>query len=123
LHAGISSLKILKSRLDMIKIVFWSVVIWATAVFTNHLALLALQIQLPIAASILILIVLQVSVSLPSIPGRIGIFEYLCILALSVFGIEHALSLSYGILLHIIALVPQTLLGEFWEWLGIHLQK
>jgi uncharacterized protein (TIRG00374 family) len=111
LNAGLSSLNVLQSRLDLIKMAFWSTIVWATAVLTNHLALLALNIQLPIAASILILIVLQVSVSLPSIPGRIGIFEYLCILALSVFGIEQALSLSYGILLHVISLLPQTLLG------------
>jgi uncharacterized membrane protein YbhN (UPF0104 family) len=85
--------------------------VWVTAVLTNHLALLAFQIQLPIAASMLVLIVLQVSIALPSVPGRIGIFEYLCVLSLAVFGIARSVGFSYGILLHIVALLPSTLLG------------
>ncbi len=86
-ESGLSSLAILKSRWDLIKIVFWSAIIWITAVLTNQLCMLALNIHLPITASILVLILLQISMSLPSVPGRIGIFEYLCVLALGVFNI------------------------------------
>jgi uncharacterized membrane protein YbhN (UPF0104 family) len=55
--------------------------------------------------------VLMAGISLPSAPGRIGIFEYSCILALSIFGIRQAQALSYGILLHAVVLLPTTLLG------------
>ena len=36
---------------------------------------------------LLVLVVLQVGITLPSVPGRIGVFEYLCILSLAVFGV------------------------------------
>jgi hypothetical protein len=49
--------------------------------------------------------------SLPSVPGRIGIFEYLCVLALGVFNIPESTAFSYGILLHVVALLPQTVIG------------
>jgi hypothetical protein len=124
IRSGLSSLEVFQRRQDIAKIAFWSLIIWGTAVLTNHLTLLALEIDLPLTAPILVLILLQISLSLPAAPGRIGIFEYLCILALAVFGISQARALGYGILLHIIALLPQTLLGLlFVGILGMHQSK
>lgn len=111
LHSGLNSLNIFYNRRALLLVAFWSLLVWATAVFTNQLTLLAVDIRLPMTAPILILVVLQISMSLPAVPGRIGIFEYLCILSLAVFGIPQAPALSYGILLHIVALLPQTLIG------------
>ena len=111
LHSGLESLDIFYNRRALLLVAFWSLLVWATAVLTNHLTLLALDIRLPMTAPILVLIVLQISMSIPAVPGRIGIFEYLCILSLAVFGIPQAPALSYGILLHIVALLPQTLIG------------
>ena len=124
IRSGLSSLEVFQRRRDLGKTAFWSLIIWGTAVLTNHLTLRALEIKLPLTAPILVLIVLQISLSLPAVPGRIGIFEYLCILALAVFGISQARALGYGILLHIIALLPQTLLGLlFVGILGMHQPK
>ena len=111
IRSGLNSLTVLKERGELAKLSAWTVVVWATAILTNYLTLLALNIRLPITASILVLVVLQVSLSLPSIPGRIGVFEYLCVLSLAVFGIDQASAFTYGILLHIVALLPSTLLG------------
>lgn len=120
LDASLASLAILKQRSNVIRIAFWSVVVWVTAFLTNHFALLALQMALPLTAAILILIVLQLSISLPSIPGRIGVFEYLCVLSLAVFGIAQAPAFSYGILLHVVSLLPTTTLGLlFLGWYGL----
>jgi uncharacterized protein (TIRG00374 family) len=110
-RSGISSLEILQGGREIVLIGLWSFLIWGTAVLTNYLTLLALHIHLPITASILVLVVLQVSVSLPSVPGWIGVFEYLCILSLALFGISQAKAFSYGILLHVLVLVPSTLTG------------
>ena len=62
-------------------------------------------------ARLLVLIALQAGISLPSIPGRFGIFEYICVLALGSFGVAQPLALSYGLLLHFVVLVPTTVLG------------
>jgi uncharacterized membrane protein YbhN (UPF0104 family) len=117
LRAGYASLEIVRRRRDFSKLVFWSVIVWGTALLTNHLTLLAFGIRLPFTASLLILIGLQAGISIPSVPGRIGIFEYICVLALTVFDVEQILSVSYGILLHTIVLIPSTLLGLVAFWL------
>jgi uncharacterized membrane protein YbhN (UPF0104 family) len=111
LQGGIASLDILKSNTNLIKLGLWSALVWGTALLNNHLTLLALDIHLPLTASLLILIALQVGISIPSVPGRFGIFEYICVLALGVYGIDQATAFSYGILLHAIIMLPTTMLG------------
>jgi uncharacterized membrane protein YbhN (UPF0104 family) len=110
-EGGIASLDVLQSNIDILKIGLWSALIWGTAILNNHLTLLALDIHLPLTASILILIALQAGISIPSVPGRFGIFEYICVLALSVYGIDQATAFSYGILLHAIVMLPSTIVG------------
>ncbi len=95
-QSALESLEILKNRPGLVKLVFWSAVVWGTAILNNYLVLLALEIALPWTASLLILMVLQAGISLPSAPGRFGIFEYSCILALAVYGVAQASALSYG---------------------------
>ena len=111
LRAGIDSLEVLQNNTDLLKLGLWSAIVWGTALLNNHLALLALNIHLPLTASLLVLIALQAGISIPSVPGRFGIFEYICVLALGVYGIDQATAFSYGILLHAIVMLPTTLLG------------
>jgi glycosyltransferase 2 family protein len=111
LESALASLDILQERPGLIRLALWSMVVWGTAVLTNHLALLALGLRLPFTASLLVLVVLQAGITLPSIPGRIGVFQLACILSLALFGVDQAHALSYGILLHALVLGPSTLLG------------
>ena len=59
----------------------------------------------------LVLVILQVGIAIPSVPGRLGIYEYLCILALSVLNVDQATALTYGILLHSLVMLPTILFG------------
>ena len=116
LGEGLASLEVFQGRKNVFMLAFWSAIIWGTAISTNYLILLALQINLPLEAALLILIVLQAGISIPALPGKIGTFEYACILSLQVFGIGSPSSLSYGILLHAVVYVPIIILGlaSFW---------
>ena len=116
LSSGLTSLVVLKSRVGLLKLAVLSILVWVIPVFTNHLTLLALQIRLPLSVSLLTMIVLQASVAIPSVPGRIGLFQYLCILSLSLFGVAESLAFTYGVLLHGIALLPSTLAGLIFLW-------
>lgn len=115
-RSGLNSLEVLEKRDDLLKLIFWSALIWGTAILNNFLTLLAIGIFLPVTASLLILIGLQAGISVVSIPGRIGIFEYICVLALAVFGISQSEAVSYGILLHMIVLLPGVIFGLIFIW-------
>lgn len=117
LQAALASLDALQGTRQLVGLSIWSALIWLAALATNQLVLQALGLRLPWTASVLVLVVLQVGITLPSVPGRIGIFEYLCILSLAVFGVAQAPALTYGILLHAVVLVPTTLAGLVAIWL------
>ena len=117
LKAGLDRLDALRGKWALLGLSFWSAIIWLAALATNQFMLQALDLDLPWTASLLVLVVLQVGITIPSVPGRIGVFEYLCILALAVFGVARAPALSYGILLHGVVLIPTTLAGLVAIWL------
>ena len=64
-----------------------------------------------LTASLLTLVTLQVGISLPSVPGRFGVFEAACVLALGTFGIEQTLASGFGLLLHTVILIPAVIAG------------
>jgi len=111
LAAGLVSLDVLQAPSTVAGLLIWSLLVWGTGAVTNYLLFLALDMALPVAAALLLLIVLQASVTLPPSPGNIGIFEGLCIFTLAVFGVDRTTGLSYGLLLHGVVFLPTVLLG------------
>lgn len=122
--SALDSLGVLRRRSDLLKVAVLTVLVWGTAVWTNMLTFQALGLRLPWTAAAVLLAVLQAGISVPSIPGRIGLFQYLCILSLGLFGVEEAFGLSYGILLQAIVFIPPTLVSAaaLWVfgWDGLH---
>jgi glycosyltransferase 2 family protein len=114
---GLDSLEVFQHSQELLKLAGWSALIWGLALLTNQLVLLAFGIHLPWTASVLLLVALQAGISIPSIPGKIGIFEYICVLALAVFRIDPSIALSYGILLHAVVYLPMLLAGLISFWL------
>ena len=116
IQSGLQSLRLIYNRDLLIKASLWTLVVWGTALFTNQTALLAFRIALPLTTPLLLLILLQIGITLPSIPTRIGLFEYICILALAVFGISQPLALSYGLVLHGMVMLPIVFIGVIFSW-------
>ena len=94
----------------------WSAVTWGIGALTNHTILLALGLTLPFSASMLLMAVLQLGVALPSLPGRIGIFEGLSVVVLALFGIDPDTAFAVGLVLHAVVFVPPILLGLYYVW-------
>jgi uncharacterized membrane protein YbhN (UPF0104 family) len=113
---GLDSLRVLLHGPSSLRVTLWSAVVWITATLTNMLTLLALGIAAPAAASLFVLFVLIAGINIPAAPGRIGVFEYLCVLALGVFGVGQAEALSFGLLLHALVYLPVILGGMVALW-------
>jgi uncharacterized membrane protein YbhN (UPF0104 family) len=60
--------------------------------------------------------VLQLGVAVPSLPGRVGIFEGLCIVVLAPFGVGYETAFAVGLALHGVTFLPPILLGLFFVW-------
>lgn len=88
-----------------------SVLIWSVATLPNYFVFRALDIRAPWLAAVVLLLVLQLGTAPPSTPGKLGVFQYLCMLGLAAFGIDRELAVGYGILLHMVAYLPPLSIG------------
>ena len=110
-RSAFASGSVLRRPSELAKLISLSALVWSTAVLNNYLMLLAFQIDLPASVAVLLLVGLQLGISLPSLPGTIGVFEYVCVVVLALFAVERSIALSYGILLHAIVMIPSTIAG------------
>jgi len=108
---GIEAFGLLRSTKILLFVVVLTFGFIAGQVLTNFFLFEAFHLNLSFWVGLFLLLAIQVGIILPSAPGKIGIFEYAVILALSLFGISKSQALSYGIMLHLVAYVPKILLG------------
>jgi hypothetical protein len=80
-------------------------------ILTNFLIFKAFGIRLSLWPALLVLMAVQAGNIPPSVPGKIGVFEYAVILALAAFRLPREQALSYAIMLHAVAYLPKILLG------------
>lgn len=113
---GLASLDVVRRPRLLFGLLGWSLIIWILSALTNYLVFLALELVLPFWASLLLLVVLQVGAAVPSSPGRIGVFQYLAILTLSIFAVNKDLALGYSIVLYLVVYVPIVLIGGYYLW-------
>jgi len=110
-RSALSGLDVWRRGKVVLALWIWSIAIWGITVLLNQLILWSLDIRVPAVASVVILVVSQIGVRLPSSPGSVGVLHYLSVLALSLFGVDKSVALSYGIILHLVIYLPASLLG------------
>ena len=99
-----------------------SLVYWLAIAAVNYLVLESLDLGQGWMAALLLLCVLQVGSRLPSSPGNLGVFDYLGVVSLAVFGVAKPAALAATLLLHAVFYLPASLLGAgYLLWRGIGL--
>ncbi len=115
---ALGSLEVLK-RWDLhLGLQALSVVIYFLGVAVNYFTLVALRLDLPFITSFLLLAVLLVGGFVPSSPGKVGVFQYLCVATLALFAVDPTVGLAYGILLYVVAYGTPIVLGILVMWWG-----
>ena len=113
---GLASLDVVRRPRLLIGLLGWSLIVWILSALTNYLVFLTMKLTMPFWASLLLLVVLQVGTAVPSSIGRIGVFQYLVILTLSIFTLDKNLALGYSVVLYLVIYVPITLMGVWGMW-------
>ena len=109
-----AALGALRSLLDWrLGLVVWllSAAILFASIATNYLVFGAMRLPLSPVAALFLTIVLRIGVAPPSLPGRLGLFQYLVVLALAMFGIDRTTALTYSFALYATAVVPVLITG------------
>ena len=124
LERGMEAFSLLKNSKTSVGLVLYTALIILLSSLTNFLLFKGYDFKLSFFEAVVLLLVVQVGSAPPSVPGKIGVFEYMVILGLSLFSIGKADAISYGLMLHVIAYLPKIILGFiFMANLDISLKK
>jgi hypothetical protein len=82
-----------------------------SGVVVNDLVIRCLGIQTRFMAAVVLLVILQAGVSVPSTPGKVGVFQYLSVLGLSLFGVGKAPGLAFGLIIHLLVFLPAAIMA------------
>jgi len=104
-------LEVLKNTRQVAFVLIFSVLIWIPPGLAIYLILQGFGIYLPIYASFLLLVIFCLGVAVPSAPGFIGIYQFMAVIGLALFGIERSDALSFSIVYHVVNYIPATLIG------------
>ncbi len=108
---GMEAFALLKDAKLTLRTAAITLLMLLSQVITNLLLFQAFGFTLSFIEALILQLVLIVGMSIPSVPGKIGVFEYTVVLALSMFNIDRGAALSYGLLLHVIAYIPKIVMG------------
>ena len=104
LAAALDGLGALRNRRAAVAVWGWTLAVWLVSALTNLLLLAAFGLEPSPRVALFLLVVLQAGVAVPSAPGKIGVFQFLCVLALSVFDVPASVAFGYGVVLYLIVL-------------------
>lgn len=119
IQKALTSLDVFRDPRIGLRLQLWSILVWGIGVLGNYVLFLAFDFSLPLSAALFLLLVLQVGISVPSIPGKLGVFQYLVILALIPFGVEKDQALAYSLILYLVGFGPHIVFGALFgmrEW-------
>lgn len=104
-------LKCISSAENLLYTVLASSAIWFVENATIWLVYRGFGMDIDLMQSLLILVVINLMITIPSTPGFVGIVESACVLALSAYGMSGSDVLAAAVGLHLIQFVPVTVIG------------
>ncbi len=101
----------LTKRREIVSVLIWTAAVWIIGGAVNELLFAAVGIHLPWSAAWFVIVVLQIGTRVPALPANLGLFHYLVVLALGVYGVNESAALAFAILLHLIVFILPALIG------------
>ena len=88
--------------------------LWLCMGISNIFIFFAFGFDLPVYASYVLLIVVSISILIPSSPGFVGVYHAGVVFTLSRFGIDTTNAVSCALVLHAAQFLPITLMGFYY---------
>lgn len=108
---GLEAFSSLRQKGTLIRLLLWTAGLIFSQILTNFILFKAFHFPLSFGPALVVLLAIQAGSLPPSAPGKIGVFEYVVILALAVFVIPRSEALYYGLMLHLVVFLPKIALG------------
>ena len=110
-EAALDGLKSLRDWRAGLMIWFLAALILLFSIGVNYILFFALGLPLSPVAAVFLTVVLRIGSAPPSLPGRVGLLQYLVILALGAFGVDRTTALTYSFVMYAVGVLPVLIAG------------
>ena len=108
---GLTSLNSLKTT-GLILVL--SLTCWMLVCFSYFYCLKAYNLAFSWILPPFLLVLLNIGMLVPTLPGSLGVYQFFCVVVLTYFGIEKSVALGFSFVLQAVEFVPVTVLGLFY---------
>jgi uncharacterized protein (TIRG00374 family) len=107
----IAGMHVLRSPRRLLLSLLALVMVWLADLAMVMLVLYAVGLHLPLAAGLLILFTLNLTIMVPSTPAGVGALELGALAATNLLGVPHEPALAFALLYHALQVLPLVLVG------------
>lgn len=101
----------------------WTLAHWLLNGLGFWLAFKAVGISAPFSAALLLQAFIALGTAVPALPGFFGVFEYMSVQGLAVYGVSQQQAATWAIGYHLFSFIPITLIGAYYfARLGVRLR-
>ncbi len=101
----------LRSLRQILKVSAYSILIWLFHVGVACTLILAFELDVPVWAGVVVIIVNSILLLVPISPGNIGSFQLAVFGALAMFGVPKSEAIAFSLVLHLMDLAPVFIVG------------
>ena len=120
LHSFLDGIVPLKNKKKYIIVIILSILIWACYGYIFQIMFYAFNFvetySLPWNAALILLVITTISILVPSSPGYVGTYHYLCQFSLALYGVLGSPALTFAFVIHGISFLPILIVGLILIW-------
>ncbi len=104
-------LSVLKSPRHFAAVMAWTTAHWLLNALGWWIAFVAVGIDAPFSAALLLQAMVALGVAVPAAPGYFGVFEKVAVVGLAIYTVSPSLATSWALGFHILSFLPITIFG------------
>jgi uncharacterized protein (TIRG00374 family) len=112
----VEGLGVLRDRSALLPVILLSIPIWGFATLAVYFCLHAVGMDLPIMASVVLMVLMSLGMMIPSAPAYLGTLQYAIVIGLAIFSVGKSEALAYAALFHATQFFPITAVGLYYAW-------
>ena len=123
LQTFFQGLSVLRSPRRFAAVFGWTVAHWMLNGIGFWLSFRAVGINAPFSAALFLQAFIALGTAVPALPGFFGVFEYMAVEGLAIYGVTREQAATWAIGYHLFSFIPITLIGAYYfTRLGVKLR-
>ncbi len=114
LQTFVEGLSVLRRPTHFAAVLAWSLAHWLLNALGFWLTFKALGVTVPFSAALFLQAFIALGTAVPALPGFFGVFEYMSVQGLAIYGVGQQQAATWAIGYHLLSFIPITLIGAYY---------